>query len=82
MYKQNYSSKIQCLNIITRGDNRNPYHCDYLHFLIATDNATEIDRSDLLTELRILKFVNTLPHRNILRLIGACTAERKYPYFL
>ena len=68
--------------MITGRDHCNPYHCDDLYFLIALDNATEIDRSDLLTELRILKFVNTLPHRNILRLIGACTAERKYPYFL
>ena len=39
------------------------------------DSATEIDRSDLLTELRILKFVNTHPHQNILCLIGACTSE-------
>ncbi|CAB4002293.1 fibroblast growth factor receptor 3-like, partial [Paramuricea clavata] len=40
------------------------------------DKATEIDRSDIVTELRILKFVNTLPHPNILKLIGACTSEQ------
>ncbi|XP_028419198.1 myoblast growth factor receptor egl-15-like [Dendronephthya gigantea] len=45
---------------------------------VLRENATEIDRSDLFTELRILKFVNVTPHKNILKLIGACTSEEPF----
>ena len=37
-----------------------------------TDDATEHDLSDLITELKILKKANKKPHPNVVRLIGCC----------
>ena len=40
-----------------------------------SDGATALDKSDLLSELKILKEINKEPHPNVLELIGACSTS-------
>ena len=44
---------------------------------VFTDNTSEQAVRDFKTELKILKEVNVESHKNIVRLIGACTLEGK-----
>ena len=43
----------------------------FLFFLLSTDNATEAEYRDLLSELKILIHIGE--HKNIVNLLGACT---------
>ena len=46
-----------------------------LLFTVIPDGATAADKSDLLSELKILKEINKEPHPNVLELIGACSTS-------
>ncbi len=40
---------------------------------VLTEGATDVELQMLLSELAILKYVNSQPHPNIIALIGCCT---------
>lgn len=49
-----------------------------MFFSFATENATEAEYRDLLSELKILIHIGE--HKNIVNLLGACTKGRKTLY--
>ena len=49
-------------------------HSSYV--FLATDDATDVEFADLVSELEVMKKIG--PHKNITNLIGCCTQNGKY----
>ncbi|XP_033992132.1 fibroblast growth factor receptor 3 isoform X6 [Trematomus bernacchii] len=50
-----------------------PHHGFFIPFLFSSDDATDKDLSDLVSEMEMMKMIGK--HKNIINLLGACTQD-------